>query len=503
MSEEYESRTYTPPRAISPEERQRQQIQDAVNAAMRTANAQYQHNIAFLNQKHNEEMERLNQKISTLEGDIRNRARMRQKQFEKLREEYVKNINKAMSDAEKRRQQDRRQFEKDLNEAVNSINDHIDDIRKSTQEAIDATNETLRKLHIETSKALENQQQQIDDIVEEYHSDKKKSAIIRKSLTEEYNSQVSIIELLNHRKYAPGQLDDIVSEVGDTKSVTDDAAIAILHTGINKVLLLKAKIEQAQLEYETRHALTLKAAESVLARMNENRKNVSLTDGNNNVVRKDNGEIARIELDFWTEGEYGKLERQLNEIKKDIVDGLDSPKYTMNDLEEALQKIESIDTRQNELVIESIKRGNASQIRAEMADAIAEHLESQRFHVVECGYENGDARNAYFIKFDDGTSELVIVINPENIESNIVIRKTVDTDLAEPDLIQLNENIDNVLKDSGVSTMGGACKKRNHNADAAWREIYDMDIVCQEIPSETKERARIKDFRKESNNYNG
>jgi hypothetical protein len=496
MSEEYESRTYTPPRAISPEERQRQQIRDAVNAAMRTANAQYQQNVAFLNQKHNEEMARLNQKISTLEGDIRNRARMRQKQYEKLREEYEKNINNAMADAEKKRQQDRKRFEEDLEEAVNSINDHIDDLRESTQQAINATNESLRNLHIETSKALEDQQQQINDIVEEYHSDKKKSAIIRKSLTEEYNGQVSIIELMNHRKYAPSQLDGIVTEVGDLKSVTDDAAIAILHMSINKVLLLKAKIEQAKLEYETHHSLTLKAAEEVLARMNENRKKVSLTDGNNNVVKKENGEIAKIELDFWTEGEYRRLEKELEVIKEEIIGGLDSHDFTVDDLENALQKIESVDKQQNELVVESIKRGNASQIRAEMADIIAEHFRDQRFRVVERGYENGDARNAYFIKFDDGTSELVVVINPENIESNVVIRKTIDTDLSEPDLIQLNEDIDSVLEDAGVSTLGGACKKRNHNADTAWREIYDMDVICQEIPFETKERARIKDFRK-------
>ena len=77
-----------------------------------------------------------------------------------------------------------------------------------------------------------------------------------------------------------------------------------------------------------------------------------------------------------------------------------------------------------------------------------------------------------------------------------IIRKTIDTDLSEPDLIQLNEDIDSVLEDAGVSTLGGACKKRNHNADTAWREIYDMDVICQEIPFETKERARIKDFRK-------
>ena len=55
MSEEYESRTYTPRPVISPEERQRRQINDAVNATIRTANIQHQNDIANLKRQHDAE----------------------------------------------------------------------------------------------------------------------------------------------------------------------------------------------------------------------------------------------------------------------------------------------------------------------------------------------------------------------------------------------------------------------------------------------------------------
>ena len=257
------------------------------------------------------------------------------------------------------------------------------------------------------------------------------------------------------------------------------------------------------MEYETKHLLTLKAAEEVLARMHENRNTVTLTDGNNNVRTDEKGNIVKLELDFWSEGEYGKLETQLSEIITVIKQGLNAPKYTINDLDQALTKIQKIDKQQNEWVVESIQRGNASQIRAEMADVIVEHLEGQRFQVVERGYENGDARNAYFIKLNDGESEIVIVVNPESDESNIVIRKTIETDLSQPALIQRNQDIDHALEEAGLRTTHGSCKNRDSNSDEAWKEIYDMNVVCQDIPLETKERARLRDVRKEQNRRNG
>lgn len=497
MSEEYESRTYTPRPVISPEERQRRQINDAVNAAIRTANIQHQNDIANLKRQHDAEKQQLNQRLNSLNSQVKGVIIQHQQQLDNMRKQHDEQLSRAIAEAEQKRQQDRKRFEQELNEAVDIVNANIDDLRQSTQIAIDATNVSINNLRIETARALNEQQTQINSIVEEVHNDKAKAQSMKRALFDAYKEQLSIIQVKNHEKYAPNQLDAIEARINGVDALPDVAACAILNTAFNDLLTIDTTIEQAKMEYETKHLLTLKAAEEVLARMHENRNTVTLTDGDNNVVTDENGDIVKLELDFWSEGEYGKLETQLSEIITAIKQGLNDPKYTINNLDKALTEIRDIDKQQNEWVVDSIQRGNASQIRAEMADVIAEHLEEQRFQVVERGYENGDARNAYFIKLNDGESEIVIVVNPESDESNIVIRKTIETDLSEPALIQRNEDIDRALEKAGLRTSSGSCKKRDSNSDEAWREIYDMDVVSQDIPSETKKKARLKDVRKE------
>lgn len=502
MSLDYSTRVTTPRRVISPEEIQRRQINNAVNEAIRRANTQHQRDLETLKFQHEKEQQRLNQKLSSLNSQFADNIRQHQRQLSEMREQFDVRLDNVIADTERKRRQDRVKFEEELNEAIDIVNANVDNLRQSTQKALDATNENIRTLRIETQKQLSQQQSQINSIVEEFHNDKAKAAATKQALRAAYNEQLSILQLKEHEKYVPKELAAINARLSNIDSLPDVAACAVLNTEFNNLLTLDADLEQAKMIYETKHLLTLKAAEEVLARMNENRNKVSLTDGDGNVVIKDNGEIAKIELDFWTEGKYGEREKELMSIIEQVTNGLHNPNFTTEDLDKSLQRIQNIDRQQNELVIESIKSGNASQIRAEMADAIIEHLEGQRFQVIERGYENGDARNAYFIKLDDGTSEIVVVVNPENSENNLVIRKTVDTNLSEPSLILLNEDIDKVLQEVGLCTSGGGCRQHNANTDNAWQEIYDMDVVQQSIPSETKERAKLRDIRKERNGNN-
>lgn len=502
MSFDYGTRASTPPRVISPEEIQRRQINKAVDAAMQRANQQHRRDLDALKVKHEKEQQQLERKLSSLNSQFADSIRNHQKQMRDMREQYDIRLNEVITDIDIKRQQDRAQFEKELNEAVDIVNANIEGLRQSTQKAFDATNESIKMLRIETQNQLNEHQNQINNIVDEVHKDKAKAAMTKQALKEAYNELHSILQIKEHEKFTPKQLIAIDARLGNIDLLPDVAACAVLNTEFNNLLILDANLEQAKMEYETKHLLTLKAAEEVLARMNENRNKISLTDGNNNVIRKENGEIAKIELDFWTEGKYGEQERRLEAIKEEVIEGFHDPNYTVDELDRALNEIQDIDQQQNELVVESIKCGNASQIRAEMADAIIEHLEGQRFQVIARGYENGDARNAYFIKLNDGTSEIVVVVNPESNENNLVIRKTVDTDLSEPSLIQLNKDIDKVMQEAGLCTSCGGCRQHDSITDQAWQEIYDMDVVHQNIPSETKERARLKDIRRARNENN-
>lgn len=483
--------TYTPKRLITPEQRQRQQMETAISNAIREARGQYQEELRRLQNIHTQERGQLQMAINGLQSQYQDAIRQHQQQLQQLCNQYDVQLQNAITLAEQRRQQNRVLIENELNNAINGVNANIDDLRQDTVNAINIVSQNIDQLQKNTANALANHQEQINNIVAQIQGDKNRACQTKNALMTAYQEQLGIVNLKEHQKYAPGQLNAIKARLNGINALSDVAACAILNTNFNDLLTLDADIEKAKLEYEAKHLITLKAAEDVLARMNENRKTISLTDGNNVSLMDDRGEIVRIELDFWTEGEYGKLEKDLETIKKQIIDGLNDPKYTTHDLDKVLDRILEINQHQMELVVSSIEKGNASQIRAEMADAIIEHLEGQRFEVKERGYENSDARNAYFIKFDDGTSRIIVIINPESNTANYVVIGTIETDLAEPALIRQGQEINKVLSEAGITTDSGVCNRRDSTVENALRSMYDIEIIRQNIPKEIKRNARL------------
>ena len=497
MSEYYESRTSTPQRVITPEERQRQQINAIVNSAIQAAQARQQQEMANLQKKHEKEKKQLDEKLKSLNSQFRNNIVQHQQQLIQMQQQYDTHLSQAITNAERQRNQDRIRFERDLHDAIDSVNETIENLRTSTQNALDATRRNIEDFRAETNNALNEQQVQINNIVSEVHNDKAKAASIRHALKDTYNEQLSIVRSKNYQKYAPNQLEAINARV-EGIALPDESACAVLHSAYIDLLTLDTNIEQARMAYEAKHIITLKAAEEVLIKMNKNRNGIAVTDGENNeLIDAETGEVVRIELDFWTEGEYGKLESRLESIKNGIINGLDDPQYTIDDLSVALKEIESIDQQQIKMVIQSIQHGKASQIRANMGDIIEEYLRSQRYRVISSDYENSDPRNAYVIKLTDGSSKIIFVINPENNKDNSVVSRIIDSDLPEPQKIALNQDIVQILDETGLVTSNGGCRRHDYCSDSAWEQIYDLNVVNQEIPLETKQRAGLRDTRRE------
>lgn len=497
MSEYYESRTSTPQRVITPEERQMQQINAIVNSAMQAAQARQQQEIANLQKKHETERKKLEKKLNSLNSQFRDNIVQHQQRLIQMQQQYDTQLSQAVANAERLRNQDRIRLERDLHNAIDSVNATIENLCTSTQHALDATNREIENLRVSTNHSLHEQQVQINNIVSEVHNDKAKAASTRHVLEDACNEQLSIVRSKNYQKYAPNQLDAITARV-EGMALPDESACAVLHSAYIDLLTLDANIEQARMAYEAKHIITLKAAEEVLIKMNENRNGIVVTDGENNeLIDAETGEVVKIELDFWTEGEYSKLERRLKSIKDNIINGLDNPQYTMDDLGVALNEIETIDQLQTEMVIESIQRGKASQIRANMGDIIEEYLGNQRYRVLSSDYENHDQRNAYIIKLTDGNSKIVFIINPENNEDNSIVSRIIDSDLPEPQKVALNQDVVHILEDAGLITSNGGCRRHDHCSDVAWNQIYDFDVVNQEIPSEMKLRAGLRDTHRE------
>lgn len=509
MSSNYRSRVSTPPVVITPEERQRQEMEAAIRRAAEAAererqrqNQLHQQQLDELRRQQQQAQQALQQKMNQLNEQHQASILQHERTILQLRDQHDKALTKAMKDAEQKRREDARRFHDELDQAVGQLNGSINQLRiqtgkaiktlrSETQQSIQLVEQNIQNLRNDTQKAISAQQKLIKQIQEGINDDKAKAAALRHQLTSAYNAMRGIVEVKNHQKYAPKQLAAIEGSMNNVDTLPDLSAIAVIHTGFNNLLTLNANIEEKRLAYEAKHQIAIRTAEEVLARIHENRKAVPWTDGDNNETKDEKGNIIKIEVDFWMEGAYTKLEEELVDLKKQVIEGLNDDKYTVDDLDKALDKILDIDKRQMQMVLESIQKAKASQVRAEMSDVIVERLENQRFSVMERGYENNDQRRGYIMKFDDGKSKIIVVINPEDNTVNNVVIGTVETDLNEADLIKQGQEINRIIADEGWTTNGGCCQ-HDGSADEALRKMYDIDIA-EGIGKELKQQAGITD----------
>ena len=503
MSNHFDSETRTPRAVLTPEERQQREMDRAIRRAIREANSRYEEERRRLEEQHQQDAQRLREQIEQLNGSHRVFVEQHYRQLEALREEHERQLNEA----EERRQRDREQFEGELVHLGAELADlreetqgAISSLRSETFEAIDTVAESVEQLREETREELAKQQQQIQDLATEVHEDKARALETMRVLMEACRAQQSIIAGKQHQKYAPGQLNRIQAKLNGVDALPPTSACAVLCMVFNELLTLDTDIEIAKLAYEKKHLQVLKAVEDVLKRMDESENSISVTDGEDQPIVDENGKTVTINLDYWSGGEYTRLKKKLQEIRDKIQNGLDDPNFTTAHLDEALNEILEINRQQLQLVIQCIQKVKASQVREEMAFSIIKHFKCQFFKVKEQGFENGDRRNAYFIKLYDEYSELVIVINPdESTETNHVIIKTIETELSEPEVDQQNKDINKVLEDSGVEVADGVCHGDHPEVEEGWRVIYDTDVVHEPIPASVKEKARLKDTRAKQN----
>ncbi|MBR2368626.1 MAG: hypothetical protein IKA83_00550 [Paludibacteraceae bacterium] len=492
MSENYQTTTRTPVQAISPEERQRREMQSIADRAYARAMQESKQEIANLQNKHQQETQKLNNQLKNLQGTFSATIKQHEQNLNEMRQQYDQQLNKVILEAEEKRAQDRRELTEQMNGAVDSLRNNVESLRKSTSRAISETNTRIDSLQQETWKELKNQQQQINNIREEFNRKNANAEALKRELLRSCNDQVSIIELKNHEKYAPNELNTKRNRLNSIQNLPNESAIAELNHYFYDLLELSSNIDVRKIEFEALYRTTLDAVNEVLGKVEKNKNELPLTDGSNNVVKDEYGNVVTIDINFWSDGSYQKLETELNEIKERIISNIDTPSYLKENLENELIRVHSIDEKQNALVHESICRANASIIRAEISDTIADYIEGEmNIPLSSCGYENGDQRKAYYIKFEDSDNKILVLIDPLDVENNKVIRKTVFSTLNEIEQNEINRNIDNLLEGQGLMVGHGRCVPDNPQSEDAWSSLYDYDVVHNEIPKTLKRELNI------------
>ena len=453
----YTSSTYTVPKPVlTPEQIQQKQIQAAVKTAIAQSNTARQveiNNLKNLQYLREQEFERriANLDSQTKEAARQHRQQMRQQSdmfYDKLKQQEVTNEENLAS------------LQKQTAEALKATNQHIENIAKNQQHQIDNIN------------------QEIVGINNRFKTENEKA----KCLQNELQAALVYVEALQHNKYRPGELKKS-NELAEGLSNLNNAG-AIIGNAYREILVLNnlAKdIEKARIEYEIKHTTTLQAVEKVLLTMHENRKNTCFTDGNNEILEDENGNPVKVELDFWSEGEYGELEQKVTQLKEKIKNGLTDPNFTTTDLDKALAEIFVADERERQIVVECIMKGVASEARAVQADAVIHCLKKQFYELIERGYENKDQRKGYKVKMknDTGNTVEILISSKEDDLTKLIVETHDESENYESDALKLqrSKELNNAVIDEGIEGLTVSETKCIAGNESKISKLYDKEAI--------------------------
>jgi hypothetical protein len=363
MSESY----YTP--IVTPEERIRQleaqnvntqnrnrQLQDAIDNGTRDM----QRKLADINRESMERENQHNRVIGSLVSDIRESEIRNQERIKKQREDFERSLRDQRSEYLEIARQHRVQ---------------LDGLREDVNE-IQATEENRHKLAVNRLADLNK-------------------------LIQDVNKNVA------HQRFAPGQLQEIIGKAKDAQKDINEknsqSANVEIRGAYRDLVKLREEVRQKQLEFDIVYNETLQALISLL----------------NQLKHKDIEVGKKIRnIDYWSEGEFSKLENIISVLKED----LERRKDTINTetVKEIFQKIGELEERQRVIVTKAQNAVLASIERERIGLAIAMQLEEANYPNVDGnGYECEDPRKAYIIRSKlldiEECSDVVAIIEPKQI----------------------------------------------------------------------------------------
>ncbi len=223
------------------------------------------------------------------------------------------------------------------------------------------------------------------------------------------------IEQYRHELFTPNQLARLRSQLTqvqqDMQIDAYQSAMASARNVFNQAVDLKERVVQAEIEWAHYHTLLQQAFADLRSELyyHQTMKFIVDTDAGEEQIDAN--------IDYWT---YGAMTA--------IAD-------TVSQIEEIMGRINDVATAELIVLLEQIKElrncmdtacGNAkealiaSQMRAEMASIMAEHLQMAGWEFVGYTYEGSEMNAALHIKFRDNMgNEIVTVISPQQLAGEL------------------------------------------------------------------------------------
>jgi len=416
------------------------------------------------------QIDRQQRQLRNLESQLANVANQARTEAERAAESKVKDLKIEMDYQISGLESDMAEMEQSHRSAMKK---QAEDFNKGLNELQDWTETLVDQLENRVNESFKKQQAQITNIKQSVNqlyqkeADEQKRAVL---MIKDLDILLRTVnEKTNHEKYAPGRLKSLQNRFSQLRDGSLPAAslIALALSLTNDLWELEEEILKNKMRFEAMHNFVLKEAEELLKTMHKNRSDIFFTDEEGNKMEDQEGNSVRLELDYWTKGEYSLLEQQAEKLRSDLEKLKESPKLTEEVLKEILNNLGCIKSDQNELVKIALKRGIASEQRIAISSDIINAMINQGFELKSLsngdpahnylgGETETDQREGVFAILTNGNgTEISLIIHPDEglTNNHIIFQRNDDSSLNESELRRSIDAVKTIIEKQGY-TMG-------------------------------------------------
>ena len=218
------------------------------------------------------------------------------------------------------------------------------------------------------------------------------------------------IEQYRHDLFTPNQLSRLRTHLAqvqqDMKAEAYQSAISSARNIFNQAVDLKERVVQAEIEWAHYHTLLQQAFADLKSELYYHQTMQFIIDTDAGEEHID----ARI--DYWSGGLLSSIAAAVERISAVMEQISEVPTAELVSLLERIKELRELLDKARERAKEALI---SSQMRAEMASTMAEHLQMAGWEYVGYTYEGGEMNAALHIKFRDNMgNEIVTVISPQD-----------------------------------------------------------------------------------------
>lgn len=218
------------------------------------------------------------------------------------------------------------------------------------------------------------------------------------------------IEQYRHELFTPNQLSRLRTHLAqvqqDIQSEAYQSAIASARNVFNQAVDLKERVVQAEIEWAHYHTQLQQAFADLRSELYYHQTMQFIIDTDAGEERLD----ARI--DYWSGGLLTSIASVVGQISEVMAQINDVPTAELIEMLERIKELRDLLDKARERAKEALI---SSQMRAEMASTMAEHLQMAGWEFVGYTYEGNEMNAALHIKFRDNMgNEIVTVISPQD-----------------------------------------------------------------------------------------